>query len=164
MSSGLVRRAAIDAAMVRLAHPLTPDAPFEGAMVSRMAGLSRLAVNLARLPPGGAAFPAHTHAAEEEWVFVLSGEGRLEIGGESHAMGPGDFAGFAAGGPARRLVNASATAPLTYLVGGQADLAADVVEVPGLGKTGAVAGGAVRFFDSDTALRIDALRVAGDGE
>src|SRR5688572_33477257 len=74
---------------------LNPNSEFIGAGLSRMAGMSRAHVTLARLPAGKDSFAYHAHMLEEEWVYILSGRGVAEIDGESHEVGPGDFMGFA---------------------------------------------------------------------
>ena len=61
------------------------------------AGLTQFGVNLTTLKPGAASAQRHWHAAEDEFVYVLSGEVVLcEDGGEV-VLRPGDAAGFKAG-------------------------------------------------------------------
>jgi uncharacterized cupin superfamily protein len=61
------------------------------------AGLTQFGVNLTTLRPGSASAQRHWHAAEDEFVYVLSGEVVLcEDGGEV-VLRPGDAAGFKAG-------------------------------------------------------------------
>ncbi len=43
----------------------------------------------ARLPPGGRTTP-HYHPQTEEIYYILSGSGRMTIGGEVQSVGPGD--------------------------------------------------------------------------
>ncbi len=43
----------------------------------------------ARLPPGGATTP-HFHPRTEEIYYILAGQGRMQIGPEVRAVGPGD--------------------------------------------------------------------------
>ncbi len=67
------------------------------------------------LPPGKAAWPLHWHAANEEAVFVLEGEGTLRIGEAKVPLRAGDYVAFPAGpGAAHQIINAG-TAPLRYL-------------------------------------------------
>ncbi len=61
------------------------------------AGLTQFGVNLTTLKPGAASAQRHWHAAEDEFVYMLSGEVVLcEDGGEV-LLGAGDAAGFKAG-------------------------------------------------------------------
>lgn len=64
--------------------------------LSERAGMKRLGIHVARLPPGRESFVYHSHQLEEEWLFVLEGRGRVEIDGVMHELQPGDFVGFAA--------------------------------------------------------------------
>ena len=80
--------------------------PFRRAVVGRMrkrlgnaVGLDQFGVNLTTLRPGAASAQRHWHAAEDELVYVLSGEVVLcEDGGET-VLQAGDAAGFKAGVP-----------------------------------------------------------------
>jgi uncharacterized cupin superfamily protein len=113
-------------------HPLNPRSELHGYMLSRLCGLSRAGVSLVRVPPGKESYVFHAHLSEEEWMFVLSGTGLLELGEEELPVGPGDFAGFAPGGPGHNLRNTGA-ADLVYLSGGESrDL--EVADFPRLGK------------------------------
>lgn len=111
-------------------HPYEPEAEIHGWMVSRLAGLRRVAVNLAWLPPGKSGAPLHAHHREEEWVLVLDGGGVVELDGEEHAVGPGDFAAFPPG-VAHRVRNTS-EAPLLVLEGGEVIPDVEVVDFPAL--------------------------------
>ena len=60
-------------------------------------GLTQFGVNLTRLPPGAASAQRHWHEAEDELVFVVSGELVLiEEGGET-TLRAGEAATFKAG-------------------------------------------------------------------
>ena len=61
------------------------------------AGLSQFGVNLLRLPPGAWSSQRHWHTAEDEFVYVLSGEVVLVTDGGEEVLRPGDAAGFPAG-------------------------------------------------------------------
>lgn len=61
------------------------------------AGLTQFGINLTTLKPGAASALRHWHAAEDEFVYILTGEVMLcEDGGEI-VLRPGDAAGFKAG-------------------------------------------------------------------
>src|SRR5262249_1040184 len=61
------------------------------------AGLTQFGVNLLRLPPGGWTSQRHWHTAEDEFVYVLEGEGVLVTDEGDQVLKPGDCAGFRAG-------------------------------------------------------------------
>lgn len=116
----------------RFTQRLNPNSEFIGAGLSRMAGMSRAHVTLARLPAGKDSFAYHAHMLEEEWVYILSGRGVAEIDGQSHEVGPGDFMGFATPSVAHLLKNPFAD-ELVYLMGGE-DQPLDVLDYPTLDK------------------------------
>ncbi|WP_156255519.1 cupin domain-containing protein [Sandarakinorhabdus oryzae] len=49
-----------------------------------------MSVMVVDVPPGGGV-PPHSHAAEEEGYYLLSGTLDLMVGNETHRLGPGDF-------------------------------------------------------------------------
>lgn len=111
---------------------LNPESYFIGTSLSRLAGLQRAQVGIARIPPGKDSFAYHAHLLEEEWAYILSGRGIAEIDGEPLDVGPGDFMGFTSASPPHLLRNPFDT-ELVYLMGGET-LPLDVVEFPTLGK------------------------------
>ena len=114
-------------------NPENPRSEIRMAPLGYPAGLTRVAVEVALIPPGKESFAFHLHHVEEEWMFVLSGRGIAEVGDAEHAIGPGDFLGFPAGGPAHHLRNPGAE-DLVYLQGGDASRLVEVVDYPRLGK------------------------------
>lgn len=62
-------------------------------------GLTQFGVNLQRLPPGQWSAQRHWHTAEDEFVYVLEGEGVLVTDAGEQVLRPGDCAGFPAGAP-----------------------------------------------------------------
>ena len=124
-------------------HPLNPASQVEGFALSRIAGLTRAALNLMRVPPGKESFAYHRHAAEEEWIYILSGRGIAEIGDETFEVGPGDFMGFATPGVPHLLKNTSSE-EIVYLMGGD-NPPLDVLDYPKLGKRFLVKGS--EFFE-----------------
>jgi uncharacterized cupin superfamily protein len=111
---------------------LNADSLFRGASLSRLAGMSRAHVSIARVPPGKESFAYHAHRLEEEWIYVLAGRGIAEIDGGRHEVGPGDFMGFAAP-QVPHLMSNPFDVELVYLMGGE-DVALDVIDYPKLGK------------------------------
>ena len=61
------------------------------------AGLDQFGVNLLRLPPGAWSSQRHWHSAEDEFVFVVSGEVVLVTDAGEEVLSAGDCAGFKAG-------------------------------------------------------------------
>ncbi len=111
---------------------LNPNSAFTGTPLSRLAGLQRVQVSMARIAPGKDSFAYHAHLLEEEWMFVVSGRGVAEVDGVEHEIGPGDFLGFAAPN-VPHLVKNRGTEDLVYLMGGEGH-PLDVLEYPKLGK------------------------------
>src|ERR1043165_9975464 len=101
----ILRAADIDRAETPLEQRLNPRSRFRDAWLSRLAGLSRVGLSRARIPPGGESFAYHAHHAEEEWVFIVSGRARARVGGRDPALGPGAFAASPAPRPAPVLSN-----------------------------------------------------------
>ncbi len=129
------------------AHPLNPRSEMHGYSLSDAAGMRRVGVHLIRLPPGKESCVYHSHAAEEEFFFIVSGRGVAEIDGEEHEVGPGDFMGFAAPQVAHHLKNPF-DEELVYLVGGERK-ELEVAEFPQLGKHVIRLRGKALIVDSD---------------
>jgi len=136
-------------------HPFNPASSVEGFALSRIAGLDRAALNLMRVPPGKESFAYHRHAAEEEWVYILSGRGVAEIGDETFEVGPGDFMGFPAAGPAHHLKNPYAE-ELVYLAGGERrDV--EIADFPRAGKRLLRVGEKIAVHDLESAAAFGAF-------
>ncbi len=100
-------------------------ARFAGPMARRIrqslgdaAGLTQFGVNLLQLPPGGWSAQRHWHTAEDEFVYIVSGEVVLITGEGEQVLRAGDCAGFPAGAPdGHHLVNRSAALAVCLEVG-----------------------------------------------
>lgn len=114
-------------------HPYNPRAEIHGWMISRAAGLGRIAVNLAWLPPGKESAIFHVHHREEEWVYFLEGRGMVELDDAEVEVGPGDFVAFPPG-VAHHVRNVSADERLLLLEGGEIIPDVDVADFPRLGR------------------------------
>jgi GST-like protein len=130
----ILRAADIDRVESPQVQRLNPRSRFMDAWLSRLAGLSRVGLSRARIPPGGESFAYHAHRAEEEWVFVVSGRARARIDGKDYDLGPGDFAAFPAPQAPHLMTNPFGE-DCIYLMGGEAGLSTDVLRYPDLGKT-----------------------------
>jgi len=126
-------------------HPLNVRAVRHTRSLGDATGLSRLGVHLARLRGGDSSTELHVHANAEEFIYVLSGRGVAHIGEECIAVGPGDFMGFAAGGPAHALHNPH-DEDLVYLMGGER-VSEDEVRYPRVRKRLLVSAGQERMMD-----------------
>lgn len=113
---------------VRRIHNLNPAAIRINKSLGDEAGMKNIGIHLITIEPGDKSTEFHSHKYEEEAIYVLSGHGTEVIGGETHKIGPGDFIGLSAGGPAHETVN-DGTESLVCLVIGQR-LAQDVVDYP----------------------------------
>jgi uncharacterized cupin superfamily protein len=112
-------------------HQHDVDAEARRAMkrLERPTGLVRQAVVWSRVEPGAHSTALHTHARTDEWVLVLQGRARARVGDQRFEVGPGDFLGHPAGGPAHVM---EPIERLTYLMGGERD-ADDIVIYPEAG-------------------------------
>ena len=79
--------------------------------MSRLAGMKRAHVAIARVPPGKDSFAYHAHLVEEEWVYILSGRAIALIDGQEVEVGPGDFMGFPTPSVPHLLKNPRASEP-----------------------------------------------------
>ncbi len=71
-------------------------------------GLTQFGVNLTRIAAGAASALRHTHATEDEFIYMIQGELVLQENDRETVLRPGDCAGFKAGsGNAHCLVNRS---------------------------------------------------------
>lgn len=83
--------------------------------VGNAAGLKNFGVNLTTLAPGSQSALRHWHAAQDEFIYVVSGELTLITDAGEQPLQPGDMAGFVAGDAnGHHLVNQS-DLPAVYL-------------------------------------------------
>ena len=145
----LLRAAGIAAKMGTHSHPWNPKSEMTGVQLSRQVGLERAGISLARIAPGKESFVYHSHAREEEWVYILSGTGTAEIDGGDYEVGPGDFMGFATPSVAHHLRN-TGSEDLVYLMGGEhRDF--EIADFPRLGKRMVRMGEKVEIYDLEAA-------------
>ena len=82
------------------------------------AGLTDFGVNLLHLPPGAWSSQRHWHSAEDEFVFVVSGEVALITNEGETTLREGDCAGFPkASANGHHLVNKSVTTAICLEIG-----------------------------------------------
>lgn len=81
-------------------------------------GLTQFGVNLLQLPPGSWSAQRHWHSAEDEFVYIVSGEVVLVTDEGEQTMRAGDCAAFPAGAAnGHHLVNRSHEAAVCLEVG-----------------------------------------------
>jgi len=110
--------------------PAPYDAPLRDRWKVRLgdaAGLSQFGVNLVRIPPGKWSSQRHWHSHEDEFVYVLEGEGVLVTDEGEQPMRPGDCAGFPAGAPNGHHIQNRSDRELVLLEVGTRSLEADSV-------------------------------------
>lgn len=96
-------------------------------------GMQRIGVHQVRLETGHASTTHHYHEADEEFIFIISGQGVARIGDEEFPVAAGDFMGFPAPSPAHSLFNPHPE-DLVYLMGGERNWP-DVVHYPDLQRS-----------------------------
>lgn len=125
-------------------HPFNPASEMKLVPLGDQSGMKRVLTNLIRLPPGKESFIAHNHAVEEEFIFVLEGEGEVTLDGVAHAVGPGDFVGFPTDGTVHGFRN-TGTGDLLYLTAGER-ARVEVADMPSIGKTALFRPGRITMF------------------
>lgn len=109
-------------------HAFNPNGVRHTRALSDACGLTQIGVHLVRLTTGRESTEYHTHAHDEEWIYILSGRGVAEIGERKAEVKAGDFMGFVAASAPHTMSNPYAE-DLVYLVGGTRH-AYDVVDYP----------------------------------
>ena len=117
---------------IRRVHQLNSAAIREDKSLGDETGLKNIGIHLITIAAGNKSTEFHSHKYEDEAIYVLSGHGTEAIGNETYKIGPGDFIGLPAGGPAHETIN-DGSEPLICLVLGQR-VPQDVVDYPHKGK------------------------------
>jgi uncharacterized cupin superfamily protein len=147
--SFLLRASEIAEKEATFSHPWNPNSLITGTQMSRLAGLARVGVSLAKIPPGKESFIYHAHYREEEWIYIISGRGVAEIDGEEFEVSAGDFMGFPTPSVAHHLRNPY-DEELVYLMGGES-LDVEIADFPRLGKRMLRRGADVEIYDISNA-------------
>jgi uncharacterized cupin superfamily protein len=114
----LLRRGQIEAEESTFSHPWNAISEITGTHLSGLAGLVRTGVSIVRIPPGKESFAYHMHHREEEWIYIIAGQGLAIIDDEEYEMGAGDFVAFPAPSVPHQMTNRSED-DLIYLMGGE---------------------------------------------
>jgi len=148
----VIRTASLKAKEVlSFTHPLNPNSEIAFVPLSDRVGMQRAQLGLGRIVPGRESFIPHSHTAQEEFVFIMEGEGVMEIDGERVPVGKGDYVGFPIDGAVHQLYN-TGDVDLVYLMGGERT-PTDMTYFPTLKKIGVWAEGTMRYIDEDAALQ-----------
>ena len=117
----------------------------DGARIGPQLGAKELGYSYDVVRPGKISCPFHSHRAEEEMFFIVSGTGTLRYGAESRTVRAGDFICCPTGGAetAHQLINDSDT-PLAY-ISVSTMMPAEVCEYPDSNKIGAFGVGEPRM-------------------
>jgi uncharacterized cupin superfamily protein len=102
-------------------------------------GAQKLGYNVTAVPPGMRAYPFHSHVANEEMFFILSGSGEIRIGSETFPIRQGHVIACPCGGPetAHQIIN-TGTEELRYLAV-STRISPEVAEYPDTGRFGVLA-------------------------
>ena len=130
--SGLVRAEVIRKDEETFSHPWNDKSEITGTRMSELAGLSRTGISVARIKPGKESFAYHLHHREEEWIYVLSGQGLALVDGIEYELGPGDFIAFPTPSLPHNMSNPGED-ELVYLMGGE-HLDFEIADFPTLDK------------------------------
>ena len=107
--------------------------PSELLPLADVGGLTQFGAHLQTLHPGTRSSERHWHEAQDEFLYVISGEATVIDEDGSHPLQPGDAACWPAGAPnAHQVVNRS-EAPCSFLIFGTRMLP-DVIHYPDRGE------------------------------
>jgi len=154
-SLNIVRAADAASHAQEFSHPWNPHSLVRGTQLARSVGLKRTGVNLMTVPAGRESFVYHSHRFEEEWIYVLCGNGIALIDGGEYAVGPGDFIGFPAPSVAHNMRNPGPD-DLVYLAGGE-NREFEVAEFPHLHRRTVRMGQQVDIYDDGDAKAFGAV-------
>jgi uncharacterized cupin superfamily protein len=127
-------------------YPWNPDTVVAGTQLSRLTGLKRVRVAVVRVAPGAVSSEYHLQLNEEEWLYVLSGKGVIEIADQEYFLAPGDFVGLPEGTVPHQLRNPFRE-PLICLQGGEYRDAC-ITDFPRLGKRMFRHGDTIELYDT----------------
>ncbi|KIY52432.1 hypothetical protein FISHEDRAFT_69851 [Fistulina hepatica ATCC 64428] len=120
----LLRAEAIQASLRLRPHPVNESNERWTTSLGDAVGLNGLGIHYCRLPSHTQSTTVHHHSQDEEWLYILSGTGKLILYDgervEEKAVSAGDFMGFKAGPEGARTAHAlqSVDSEVRYLCGG----------------------------------------------
>lgn len=113
-------------------HFLNSNAQCTHRSLGDLTGLTGFGFHIMEVQPGHDTTEFHFHYNEDECVYVLSGEGRAQIGDDVFTVSEGDFMGYRKGGLAHTIKNVGPDVLRCIVVGQRLD--SDVVDYPEKGK------------------------------
>jgi uncharacterized cupin superfamily protein len=115
------------------------DREYRRAQLGHAAGSEELGCSLYEVPPGKGTWPYHFHTANEEAMYVLSGEATIRTPEGETTVSAGSYAAFPTGEDGAHEIRNDGDDPLRYLVvSTMRD--PDVMGYPDSGKVGVFAG------------------------
>lgn len=117
---------------VKHVHQFNKNAIRHTRSIGDILGLEHLGVHLVRVEPGNDTTEFHSHHQDEEFVYILEGQGTAEIGDELVEVQAGDFMAFTQNSLPHCMRNAS-DKDLVYLMGGTRS-EIDVCDYPTLNR------------------------------
>ena len=85
--------------------------------IGDLAGLTDMGLHMVRIEPGRETTEFHFHGQDEEFVYIIAGQGVALMGDETIFVEPGDVMLFPKNGPAHSMRNEGLD-DLVYLMGG----------------------------------------------
>ncbi|MEQ9518350.1 MAG: cupin domain-containing protein [Parvibaculum sp.] len=85
--------------------------------IGDLAGLTDMGLHMVRIEPGFETTEFHFHGQDEEFVYIISGQGTALLGNDTIIVAPGDVMLFPKNGPAHAMRN-EGPEDLVYLMGG----------------------------------------------
>lgn len=116
------------------------------------AGGERLGCSLYEVPAGCRFGPYHYHEANEEAIYVLSGEGSVRVPGDPVSIAAGDYVSFPVGEAGAHQVVNDSDADLRYLCLSTME-SPDVVVYPDSAKYLVTTGGAPGRYDDEFEIK-----------
>ncbi|KAF7374801.1 Cupin-2 domain-containing protein [Mycena sanguinolenta] len=134
-ASSIIRAAAIQSLLKPFPHPLDASRVRMSASLGDQVGMTKLGIHKTTLAPNMVSTVEHFHDIDDEWFYILDGNGTLLCAGEGEdtTVSAGDFVGFAAGERRPHAFRAG-EGGMEYLVGGSRE-PADVCHYPLIEKT-----------------------------
>lgn len=135
-----------------ISHPWNPGMAVPGTPLDKLTGLTQCRVRVVKLSPGSIASLYHTQRCEDEWIYMLQGQGTIEIEGVEYPLGPGDFVGLPAPTQINQLRNDSDKSLLCLMGGSRSEV--DMVEFPREGKRLLRHGESMEIYDLSDAEEV----------
>jgi len=133
-----------------MSHTWNPDTIVPGTQLDRMVGLERTRISVIRIPAGGDASVYHSLECEEEWIYILRGQGIIDIDDQEHLLGPGDFVGFPVCSVPHQLKNPFKKSLVCLIGGSRCEV--NIADFPRLGKRMFRRGDTMEIYDTADAV------------